>query len=224
MPVATPTSKAPACATAAAAASGVGGSGMAEKVAAARAGGTGGRGAGGAVTGGAGGAGMEGARGSGGGDAGATKTIADNKSTSTQPQPPNAINRQSQPFVLAATTKKQKTLACRLIGHGAIPLMVLHLQMINAAVRIDDGHRRQHDQSHLSFQSLTRLICINSVQFDFIDRFFTTTTTTAVVVVVAARTPFMSQGCHVNTIASITARPISIEQCVACLVQSPHDK
>lgn len=44
-------------------------------------------------------------------------------------------NRQSQAFIIAGT-KKQKTLACRLIGHGAIPLMILHLQMINAAVRI----------------------------------------------------------------------------------------
>lgn len=32
--------------------------------------------------------------------------------------------------------KKSKTLACRLIRHGALPLMILHLQMINEAVKI----------------------------------------------------------------------------------------
>lgn len=35
----------------------------------------------------------------------------------------------------SATTKKHKTLACRLIQHGAIPLMILHLQIINEAVK-----------------------------------------------------------------------------------------
>lgn len=34
-----------------------------------------------------------------------------------------------------ASMKKHKTLSCRLIQHGAIPLMILHLQMINEAVK-----------------------------------------------------------------------------------------
>lgn len=36
----------------------------------------------------------------------------------------------------ATPVKKSKTLACRLIRYGALPLMILHLQMINEAVKI----------------------------------------------------------------------------------------
>lgn len=34
-----------------------------------------------------------------------------------------------------ASMKRHKTLSCRLIQHGAIPLLCLHLQMINEAVK-----------------------------------------------------------------------------------------
>lgn len=71
--------------------------------------------------------------------------------TPSTPTTPNDINRQSQQFILA-TTKKHKTLACRLIGHGAIPLMILHLQMINAAVRITRLQTTTTISTKLTFQ------------------------------------------------------------------------
>lgn len=39
-----------------------------------------------------------------------------------------------------ASMKRHKTLSCRLIQHGAIPLLCLHLQMINEAVKILPFH------------------------------------------------------------------------------------
>lgn len=126
-PVATPTTKTPTGKLATSATGTIGLSG------------SGGDGGGGGV-----GEGMEAIQAGGGTKAIAVPTkTTDMKSTTTaQPQPPNTINRQSQQFVLATATKKQKTLACRLIGHGAIPLMVLHLQMINAAVRIQQQQQQ----------------------------------------------------------------------------------
>lgn len=81
----------------------------------------------------------------------ANAIVCTTSATPPTPTTPNDINRQSQPFILA-TTKKQKTLACRLIGHGAIPLMILHLQMINAAVRITRLQTTTTISTKLTFQ------------------------------------------------------------------------
>lgn len=43
--------------------------------------------------------------------------------------------RNTTNLIISTSAKKHKTLACRLICHGAVPLMILHLQMINEAVK-----------------------------------------------------------------------------------------
>lgn len=64
-----------------------------------------------------------------------------------------------------ASMKRHKTLSCRLVQHGAIPLMVLHLQMINEAVKFaisfhfmqNVTHRKRNDTREKKYAELVIL-------------------------------------------------------------------